>query len=278
MNDQEIPVFDEVSMKGVMAFNVRVLAIHSIQRYRNLYYYLNRGGSTKNRAKYPEFAAAVYDTAKFLRGKETYWHGDRIVAIVDTGTAMAKIRQRGDRRTANRYMNFMSALGLFPKLPDGGSLEFQYNRDRKKRPVNVYEIRRWTDEVLVECDAAAARLIAAGITPGNISYNMLCCNGLRDIAEEVFPHNPVLAPDKKNREFADMVELIDALLEYQGYCTKEDIMNNLWEDDQEIKKLFRIFKSQIQERYQYKRPSEKEKKEFGLPKNDYIYIRRINEN
>ena len=67
---------------------------------------------------------------------------------------------------------------------------------------------------------------------------------------------------------------IDFLIEQHGYATKEDIYNN-WElKDSEMDKLFVIFKNDLAQRYNYKRPTADQKKEFNLENDKWIITKK----
>ena len=214
-----------------------------------------------------------------------------IVYFLGTHTGTYKVRRRTTKGVTNRYLNYLCAIGLLQKIkqiiPEGYDQKerrffrkdctarvninlMKYDRNYKKEPFNTFELVPYTTELLQNCNENAKRLQDARITPGNISYNNLCVNGLEDIAKRVYLKNRELSVEKKNREYQYLVACIDALIEVNGYTTKEEVSAHMLLSDNEIKKLFVIFKNDWQKLYQYKAPNKEEKELYQIDGSSWI--------
>ena len=214
--------------------------------------------------------------------------GHRYIFFVSNKTWTHKVRKKGAASTASVHINLLCAIGLLTKIPqrkdvEGGmikpNIEFMSHMNEKKearniRPVNVYSIRKYTKKELERLDSRAKLLLDHKVTTGNFAYNMLALNELIELGNEVFPNNERDAPLKKLREAQEFAEVLQFIVENQGYATKKQIRDNLLIDEREIDKLFKYFKPQIEEYYSYRRPTKKQKDQWGLRSYKWVYMKK----
>lgn len=152
---------------------------------------------------------------------------------------------------------------------------FAYLKTYKCRiAINTYTFEEYTKEYLTEIDKRAGILLENGVTPHNISFNLLCAKGLEDIAHEVYPTMHDNAFKKKERECKRLLSCIEDKCTINGYTTKQELTSALQIKREELDKLFRIFKDTIKERYSYKAPNRIEKDTFDLQDNTWIIIKK----
>lgn len=221
-----------------------------------------------------------------------------MVYFLGTQKGTYEVRKKQTRGVTNRYINYLCALGLLKKLKQEITYGYdsynktarrffnkrrltkininmlRYNFDPDKEPYNTFELIKYTSEVLECCCERAERLLSKNITPGNISYNHLALNGLEDIAREVYLEDREGAVGKKQREYYMLLEVAEFIIGQKGYTTKEEICTNLELTDNEIKKVFAIFKNDFYSRYNYRRPTAEQKKLFNLENDNWIITKK----
>lgn len=260
----------------VIADNRRIL-YHIPRKYKYLNYYLG-----DNEAHFTALRSTLFSVYKFLSKRQIMLYQHKYVFILDTNSITYKVRKKvSGRATTNRHMNMLCAIGLLYKEEQSIEHDKLLEANRKflensewKRPINVYSFRRYDKKQLEYMEGRAMRLYDAGITCGNFCQSILALHGLEDIAKEVLPANDKSAPLKKSEEYQHLLTVLDFIVEEQGYCTKQQLMDNLEYSDKEIEKLFRIFKQDIQEEFYYKRPTKQQMTEWNLKSLKYIYTRR----
>lgn len=239
-----------------------------------------------SKSKYPNIthylSGSVYYTMlnvlKFIKTVNVIIYKHKYVFFLDNGNLTYKVRMKnGGTATSSRHINLLCAIGLINKQFQSEhdmlhiNKEFLKSNPEKKRPVNAFYFRRYSDRELQRCEERAERLKTAGVTAGNISFNTLSLNGLADIAREVYPMNNRTAPEKKAAEFEQLIQVMQFLVDRQGYASKQQIRDNLVLEESEIDKLFQIYRKQLTEIYNYKMPTKKQKEYWQLPDNKYIY-------
>lgn len=246
---------------------------------------------------------------------------DDVLFFVSTRRASKEVRKNQTvSGTANRHLNMLCALRLIDKMHQGEKEEDadgkevivwdgydwskrfwkKYdNKGRTLREIGTYRMWKFDDEHLDYCEQAAKELAEHGITAGNISFNKLAAAvGLRNLAEYLYPLNSFGSADRKKYEYDLLMQVMDELIETQGYTTREQVTERLLDqihvrgeqklfdaaeaqnlhDEKiqkkrvnEIQKVFKLFRSSIAEKYSYKRPTQEEADRFGLENNQYIY-------
>lgn len=211
-----------------------------------------------------------------------------------TTSKLSEIRgvKQGDD-TSNRHLNMLCCMGLFVKKPQHKNKpetllpmvkEFLETTENI-RAFGTFKIVKYSTDNLKHIEHECLRLKAAGITAGNVSYTHLCNAELKDIGDRIYYLNNRKAPEKKKDEYARLIDIIDNLIDKQGYCTKTEIKGQYRVEngaytkrevnacDKELKKVFRDFKVQLKERYWYKPPSDDEIRDLGLKGHGWIYIK-----
>lgn len=253
--------------KEIIAENQEVIYHLSKTKYPSLDYYLT--GSLYH---------TLLDVLKFIKSVNVIIYKHKYVFYLDNNHLTHGVRKKiCGTATSSRHINLLCAIGLINKqfqnaedMLDINKNFLNQNKD-KKRPVNVFYFRRYTDEELRRCEDRAKLLRAAGVTSGNMSFNILCVNGLKEIAYEVYPMNDRSAPSKKEEEFEMMLEVMKFLIDMQGYATRQQIKDNMLLPDKEIDKLFRIYRSRLKTIYTYGRPTADQMEEWKLEDKKYIY-------
>ena len=241
--------------------------------------------------KYPSIAhylsGSVRDTLlsilKFIKKVDVIIYKHKYVFFLDNKRLTYGVRKKsGGTGTSSRHINLLCAIGLINKQYQNAdemldiNKEFLANNPDKKRPINAFYFRRYTDEELERCEERASMLLAAGVTSGNISFDNLSVNGLDDMAIEVYPMNDRTAPERKIMEFGYLMEVMQSLIDEQGYVTRQQVKDNLLIQDREIDELFKIYKKQLSEYYYYERPTNNQIAKWDLPNKKYIYTLREN--
>lgn len=212
-------------------------------------------------------------------------------------TSEARERKRGEG-VSNHHMNMLCAMGIFRKRRQSKSdtdtllpmekdfLEKNKGKRKNRRLPGTYYFLKYNESNLRNIERNCERLKEGGITAGNISYVRLCCNYLDDIARKVYFENNPEAPQRNDRIYADLDKIMDRLIDEKGYCTRPEIKgmyhleNEIYKKeevkkcDKELDYVISVHKIQINWVYWYKRPTEQEKKDFGLKGEQKIYIRR----
>ena len=197
------------------------------------------------------------------------------VFMYDTKRITRKVRKKeGGSGTSARHMNLLCAIGFFRKLSPNQTEQMQMSQNSKgerKRTVNSFAFVKFDMRQLEE---NAARLRAAGVTSGNISFNYLMLHGLEDIARRVFPSNIEESAAKKKREKEELFKVVKALIDAKGYAYRYEISDNLLYDDREIERLFKLFGKDLTAVYHFAPPTKEQMKKWDLKSRKYIYTRR----
>ncbi len=219
----------------------------------------------------------------FIKDKNIILYNHKYSFFIDNESLTYRVRKKSSgTATSSRHINLLCAMGLLnkqyqskdrDKLLEVNRAFFQMNPDRRM-PINVFYFRKYTAKELDRCERRAAALFAAGVTSGNMSFNYLMLNGLEDIAKEVYPNNNRYAPMKKVVEYQDLIVVMDMLIEQNGYAKREQVQDNLLLEEEEIVQLFKVFKTALQSRYYYKRPTKQQKEQWALSDSKYIYTKR----
>lgn len=196
--------------------------------------------------------------------------------FIDTAKLTYKVRGKSaGRAISNHHVNLLCAIGLLEKvnLNEGDEervLKPYLNKNNRMNPVSTYKIRRYDSKQLQFMEGRAERLKAVHVTTGNISYGYLIEHSIEDIAKEVYYNNNEYAPFKKRNEWNELEKLIDAIIDLQGYATKSDVKTNSFLQDNEIDRLFTIYKDKMRQKYDYKPPTKEQMKEFSLIAHSWI--------
>lgn len=220
----------------------------------------------------------------FIKDKDIIIYRRKYCFFMDNNK-ITGLRKKTSKGVSNRYTNYLCAIGFIKKVPqyveNAGYRDFLrmtrinrtiYKQDKSRRAINTYTFEEYTKEYLTEIDKRAGILLENGVTPHNISFNLLCAKGLEDIAHEVYPTMHDNAFKKKERECKRLLSCIEDKCISNGYTTKQELTNALQITREELDKLFRIFKDTIKESYSYKAPNRIEKDTFDLKTETWIII------
>lgn len=251
--------------------------------------------------KYPYLYRAIRGEIKdFLLDIISFWLSRNccIRAVTATsrplfflGTYMGTymVRKKSTTSVTNRWLNYLCAIGLLSK--EKQVIHYAWNRrhlvnvtgvnkkllaykDFKIKPINTFKVFEYTSDVLQKCDERAKKLLDKKITQGNISYLKLAENGLLDIATEVYQERRKGSEEKKQREFGILITFIDDRIAAKGFTTKSEIYQDCGIEKKELDKLFVIYRDILWNDRSYKRPTEIEKKKYGLNSNGWIIQNR----
>lgn len=218
---------------------------------------------------------------QYIKSHKLIFYRNRYAFFLSSSRLTYEVRKKSTGKSiSSRHMSFLCAMGLFQKMPQDEKCMAEINKNFLRsaewqlNPINVYWIREYDDSLLQEINYRAGILKAAGISPGNISYNFMWLRGLTDMAAEVFPHGYQAAAEKKIQEYCMLRQLMEWLTASHGYATKEQINDNLLYPDDEIEKILKIFNDDLRAVYDYKRPKKHQIEQYGLKNSRYIYMVR----
>lgn len=213
-------------------------------------------------------------------GKLQMWRlsNDGFVFFIDTERLTCKVRGKSvGRAVSNHHINLLCAIGLFEKVDLNSGDEERILKPllttKHCNPVSAFKIRRYDSKQLQRMEQRAEQLQESHVTTGNVSYGYLMEHSITDIAEEVYYRNNKYAPYRKRAEWSELQQVIDGVIDLQGYATKEDVMLNCLLSDYEIKMLFTIYKDRMRKLYNYRQPTKEQIAQFGLCDRTWIITR-----
>ena len=205
-------------------------------------------------------------------------------------TEIRKGKRESDKRESddvtNRYMNYLCLCGFFCKVKqlvdvETGVFELTernkraYYKNHKARKINTFQLLKYDKETLDAIEKKIAELHAAGVTPGNISSDMLEHNVSLEQANEQYPTNKS-GMDNKTKVYQEIVKIIDSKIAEQGFCYKSQMFLSLRPKGisyVDAVKTMRVFKKELAERYRYKPLSKREKEMLGVNTSKWVYVR-----
>ena len=165
----------------------------------------------------------------FIKDKDIIIYRRKYCFFMDNNK-ITGLRRKTSKGVSNRYTNYLCAIGFIKKVPqyveNAGYRDFLrmtrinrtiYKQDKSRRAINTYTFEEYTKEYLTEIDKRAGILLENGVTPHNISFNLLCAKGLKDIAHEVYPTMHDNAFKKKERECKRLLSCIEDKCISNGY-------------------------------------------------------------
>lgn len=247
---------------------------HLPKSYEAIHHYLDTG----------TLKQTLYKILNYIKDKQIIIDKHRYEFLLDTKQLTYRVRKKvGSDGTSNRHFNLLCCMGLINRVYQSPNKDVLLDANREflkksqhSRPINVFSFREYTEKELQRIEERSERLMAAGVTIGCISANYLSLNGCVDIANEVYFSNDRTAPERKMAEVGDLLSVMELLTDRDGYTTREAVKENLVINDKELDKVFRIFKSQIEELYTYKPPTKEQMQQWNLRSRKYIYIRKDN--
>lgn len=244
------------------------LIYHLPRRYKAIDYYLS--GSLRH---------TLLSIFNFCKKHETIIYKNRYCYFFDTKTLTLKVRKRiTSYGVSNRHINLLSALGFFDKLIQNNKQLTKINQNflektNRQRGISFFaivDLKKRLDEI--EERAKIFRLNK--VTSGNISYAKLATFDHK-LADKIYYSNNRKVPGIKAEEYQELKALLLFLVETNGYCTKEEIYNNLIYPDTEINKLLKIFKKDISDNFIYAPPTKADKEKYNLKSSKWIYKKGV---
>lgn len=245
---------------------------HLPKSYEAIHHYLDTG----------TLKQTLYKILNHIKDKQIIIDKHRYEFLLDTKQLTYRVRRKvGSDGTSNRHFNLLCCMGLINRIYQSPNKNILLDANREflkksqySRPINVFSFREYTEKELQRIEERSERLMAAGVTIGCISANYLSLNGCTDIANEVYFSNDRTAQERKLAEAGDLLSVMELLTDRDCYTTRETVKENLVIDDKELDRVFRIFKSQIEELYTYKPPTKEQIQRWNLKNRKYVYIRR----
>lgn len=200
-----------------------------------------------------------------------------------TTSEIVKIRGKGSQNTANRYINFLCAMGLIRKL---SQIKYQnltkinekFLKGKKDTilPMNTFYFYAFDPEGerLEEIEARCKDLVVQKVTKANISKDTLILNGLGSIAEELFEGTDS-ALRWKNDSYCKLYNFLTEKIQEKGYATKQDLYDGLTLNrgakEFAIDKILRQYRDMIREDFRYQRPTKAMKEQYHLTSDSWIF-------
>ena len=225
-----------------------------------------------------ETLLAVYG---FIQDRQLWkLSNDGYIFFVDTAKLTYEVRKKScGRAVSNHHINLLCAIGLFEKvnLNEGDYeriLKPMLKPKDKLRAVNAFKIYAYDSDRLQFMEHRSELLRNEHVTTGNISNNYLRIHKLNDIADEVYYANNKNSPNRKQDEWNELQQILEFLIDEQGYANKEQIKENSILSDYEIDRLFVIFKDIMRVQYNYKAPTRQQVEELNLESRCWIITRK----
>ena len=247
---------------------------------RNRYYINHTPAQYENIQRilqYDEIKHLLLKVFRYVKERNFFIYRRKYVFFLPT-SAINRIRGKTTKSVSSRYINFLCCVGFINKQYQHIDIDGLIEKTRltgvntnflidhpNKTPINTFFFRPYEKKgELARLEDRARRLIEGGITPGNLSRDMLIENGCADIADQVFFQNQKKDTEPERRQLRKLKSFIDQRLNQQGYTTKDDIYWNSGLKRSAVDKLFRIYKSDLWQQYQYKAPNKAEKDLYGF--------------
>ena len=212
-------------------------------------------------------------------------HPGRKPVYVLTNDKLTAIRRKQTASTTNRHFNFLCIIGLLIKIPQAEFDDYvqannnhtfkRWKEGRSAVPINVFTVPKWTPDYLAEVETKAAQLQAAGITTGTIRRTHLTAAGLTATADEIYYLNSHDAEERRAQEYEVIHDLIQDLVSDCGYCTKQQIIDNLsgMISAAEIATVITDYKVDLLQEFNYKTPTKEQRELYGIG-SKWIYTKR----
>lgn len=203
----------------------------------------------------------------------------KYVWYLDNGALTYKVRKKSTTATSNRHFNYLCCMGLLNKIKQtkenmiNVNMEFMIETN-SKMPMNVFSVYRYTDKELQRIEERSKKMSENKITSGNISKDKLIAADLKELAEEVYFSNSKKSFQKKEIELKKVLDFIEKQCTTVGFTTKNEICSNLNISKDKLDSLFKIFKKQISDKYNYKAASKEQKQLFNITTKKWIITRR----
>lgn len=221
----------------------------------------------------------LLDILKFLKKKEPIIYHQMYVYYLDTTSLTKKVRKKTTRGTSNRHFNFLCALGFFRKIPQTEEDMLYINLEMlietgNRRPMNVITVPLYTSDMLDQIDQTAKLFISKKITPGNISNDKLKAAGLSDIAKKIYPANAKKSYQNKLDQKQQLEKVLENAMQTKGYIYMDQVAGEMNLPKKEMKKIWNIFKSDLEERYRYGATTAVQSQKFNIPTKKWVIFNK----
>lgn len=251
--------------KKIIEFNRQTL-YHLPNKYHGINHYLT--GNTRK---------TLLEIYRFISDKQIQIQDHKYCFFLDFTSAFRKVRQgKSSKRSIVGYINMLCALGFITKEEDNrtaANKNFLITTG-STRSMNLYSFTRYTDKELDRIETRAGQLLAVNVTLSSLSYNMLILNGLEDMAGEVYPHNRKEAPQVKCEEYQHLEQWLHWIIDLTGYATKTMLIQEAALPAEETERLLRIFRDEIRNTFDYKRPTKEQLEKYRLPSCKWIFTKK----
>ena len=284
MSENKKNDFKQVVISATIENNVKALYRLS-KRHINMNFVFNRYKRLK------KFLLLLLRYLKNNRELIEVYNNSLVISLNNEElTEIRKGKRESDKRESddvtNRYMNYLCLCGFFCKVKqlvdvETGVFELTernkraYYKNHKARKINTFQLLKYDKETLDAIEKKIAELHAAGVTPGNISSDMLEHNVSLEQANEQYPTNKS-GMDNKTKVYQEIVKIIDSKIAEQGFCYKSQMFLSLRPKGisyVDAVKTMRVFKKELAERYRYKPLSKREKEMLGVNTSKWVYVR-----
>lgn len=189
----------------------------------------------------------------------------------------------------NKVINYLCVLGLVIKVPLNEvpyNLLYESKEIAKQRNlgniINYFVVPAMSD-VLDKSEVRACQLQKYGITYSNISSQRVAVALGEETVGSIYVQE--IQKNKKSHKvgvseiYNKSLQVIDKVILEYGYCTKCMVIDRLkirLTKKEKLREIDKVWKTLLVENsYKYCKPTENQKKEFGLKTNQYIVIKNI---
>ena len=251
----------------------------SKKRYPNLYHYIGSGSYLQKELislysyllnSHNKLNEAGNIEQRFFTAFHQYCF------FIDTNAYTVKIRKKPSnsnqqRTRSNHALNMFCCLGLFTKDKEPGRYSINQNMKLNTNQTFFMTIYHFNILDLAYSESVAGRLKMAKVSIGNISEAKLRGAGLNDIADRVYIINKETAFLNKLNEIPLVMQTMADLIAKNGYCTRQDIFDNVPLPIEEIKKLITDFRQDIEYNYNYRPATKRDRAKYNYTGKQYIY-------
>ena len=234
--------------------------------------------------EHQELRRTLLKVFNYAKNSDIYsYHGK--ITFTLSSRYLTKLRDRTTTSTSNKYLNFLCAAKLINKHTIENTFQLKmaldlYNKEKEKNKkasiINAFYVYRYNEKSLKIIDNQCKLLLDHGITPGNISKDKLIISGLEELADRVYQQNIKDTITWKDNSFSLIEKFINQQIELKGFCSKQEIYDNVIINKNynkaSIDKILKIYSFLLLDYFKYKKPTNEEKKIYGLTSNKFIYL------
>ena len=221
---------------------------------------------------------------QYTKKHKAYRYDNKTTAHIPT-EQIERLRKKTGYGTANRYANFLCAMGLLRKHTQSKdpniegmtkvNQEFIKGKPKKYMPMNTFYFYSFGKDGtrLEEINERCKKLIEHKITKGNISKSKLETNGLPELAEELYSET-MSAVDWYAESYCSIFNFLQEHIKSFGYATMQNVYENVTLKNEKnveaIDKVISNMKNQFTKDFRYGRPKKAEKEKYQLQSDRWI--------